>query len=163
MSNRSGTRIGLCLLIYYPVTFGTAVTHYALELPLSTAEYYSTGRRCSPRNLIIKSLIDVTFAALGDHLVVVDSNVLHRRLMSHEPPSGELESPQSIQEILRSMDPDELRTHSHHLRESYELIYEEPTDGVVIALPSASPSPSTLRAVIICRDIAALLETAAGP
>lgn len=83
--------------------------------------------------------------------------------MSPEPPSVELESPESIQAILRSMNPDELRTLSHSLRASYELIYEETTDGVVIAPPADSLAPSTVRAVIICRDIAALLETATGP
>lgn len=78
------------------------------------------------------------------------------------PPSVELESPQSIQKILRSMDPDELRTLSHHLRESYELIYEESIAGVVVAPSSDSPTSNTVRAVIICRDIAALLETTAN-
>lgn len=82
--------------------------------------------------------------------------------MSQEPPSGELEAPQPIQELLLSMDADELRGVSQYLRESYDLIYEETTDGVIIAPPSNSPASSTVRAVVICRDIAALLETSAS-
>lgn len=82
--------------------------------------------------------------------------------MPQGPLSVELESPQSIQEILLFMDPDELRIVSQSLRGSYDLIYEETTAGVVIAPPSDSPASSTVRAVTICRDIAAILETTAG-
>lgn len=78
--------------------------------------------------------------------------------MPQGPPSVELEAPQSIQEILLSMDSDELRSVSQNLRESYDLIYEETADGIVIAPSSDSPASSTVRVVVICRDIAALLE-----
>ena len=82
--------------------------------------------------------------------------------MSQGPPSVELEAPQSIQGILLSMDVDELRKVSHDLRKSSDLIYEETTEGVIIAPPSNSPASSTVRAVVICRDIAALLDSNVG-
>ncbi len=82
--------------------------------------------------------------------------------MPQGPSSGELEAPQPIQETLLSMDADELRSVSQHLRESYDLIYEETSEGVIIAPPSDSSASSTIRAVVICRDIAALLETSGG-
>lgn len=82
--------------------------------------------------------------------------------MSQGPSSGELEAPQPIQEILLSMDAPELRSVSQRLRESYDLIYEETSEGIIIAPPSDSPASSTVRAVVICRDIAALLETSGG-
>lgn len=82
--------------------------------------------------------------------------------MSQGPPSGELEAPQSIQELLLSMDADELRGVSQHFRKSHNLIYEETAEGVIIAPPSDAPASSTVRAVVICRDVAALLETNAS-
>lgn len=81
--------------------------------------------------------------------------------MSDGPPSDELDSPESIQEILLSMDCDDLQALSAQLRESYDLLYEETTTGVVVAPPSDSPAPCTVRAAVICRDIAALLDTSA--
>lgn len=79
--------------------------------------------------------------------------------MSYRPSSDELDSPESIQEILLSMDCDDLQTLSAQLRESYDLLYEETSNSVVIATPSDSPAPQTVRASIICRDIAELLNT----
>lgn len=81
--------------------------------------------------------------------------------MPPRPPSDELDSPGSIQEILLSMDCDDLQALSAQLRKSYDLLYEETTTGVVVAPPSDSPAPQTVRASIICRDIAELLDTTA--
>lgn len=82
--------------------------------------------------------------------------------MSYRRPSDELESPESIQEVLLAMNPNDLPTLLEQLRESYDLIYEETSEGVIIAPPSDSPTSSTVRAVVICRDIAALLDTSGG-
>lgn len=59
------------------------------------------------------------------------------------------------------MNPNDLHTLSEQLRESYDLLYEETSDGVVIVPPSDSPAPRTVRASIICRDLAELLDTTA--
>lgn len=81
--------------------------------------------------------------------------------MPNDPPSTELDSPEPIQEILLSMDPDALHALSQQLRDSHDLVYEKTAASVVIAPPSNSPPSRAVRASVVCRDIAELLETAA--
>lgn len=81
--------------------------------------------------------------------------------MAYRPSSEEIASPEPIHEILLSMEPDELRALFRHLRDTYDLLHQEAATGVLVAPPSDSPAPSTMRAVAICRDVAELLDTTA--
>lgn len=80
--------------------------------------------------------------------------------MTADPPSADLTAPEPIQEILLTMDRDELQTLSRRLRSEHELVFAEATAGTLIAPPSDSPTDSSVRASVICHDIAELLDTA---
>ncbi|WP_122091243.1 hypothetical protein [Halalkalicoccus subterraneus] len=80
--------------------------------------------------------------------------------MAGDTSSPDLTAPESIQEILLAMDQRELQALSKRLRAEHDLVFAETTSGTLVAPPSDSPSESSVRASVICRDIAELLTEA---
>lgn len=80
--------------------------------------------------------------------------------MTVDPSSSDLAAPESVQEILLTMDRSELLALSRRLRSEHELVFAESAAGTLIAPSSDHPEDSNVRASVICRDIAELLDTA---
>lgn len=78
--------------------------------------------------------------------------------MTGDSSSPDLTAPESIQEILLAMDRQELQALSQRLRAEHDLVFAEATNGTLVAPPSDLPPESSVRASVICRDIAELLD-----
>lgn len=73
--------------------------------------------------------------------------------------SLDLTAPESIQEILTEMGPDQREALLEDFVDEYGLIHAETADGSVFTPASESPPPSAERAATICRDIAEIRAT----
>lgn len=80
--------------------------------------------------------------------------------MTDDHSTTDLTAPEPIQEILLTMNDEELQVLSQDLRDEYELIHAEAADGSLFAPSSHPPSPAAVRAAGLCRDIADILAGA---